>query len=87
MMTIHTVKTMKLKDFPFKNSAKITASLLTDEEIEKIEILLKTKQVYTTDSFINDLFSNHENAIARFLGYADFQELWLERYIEKIDLE
>ena len=74
-MTI-TKEVNSYSDFEFWSGAKDTADELTADEIEKVfSILEDAYPEGMTETELNDFFWFERDAIAEWLGYADFEQI------------
>ena len=65
-----------LRNFEFWCGACDVVRYLTDEDLDKIEIILEEcRPEGMTDTEINDLFWFEEDIIAEWLGYSSFDEI------------
>ena len=73
-------KEISLSEFEFWSGAKQLASLLTEKEMEEIELWIDDYQLETgtelTETDINDFFWFGDDKIAEILGYCCEDCLW-----------
>ena len=78
-------KEESLRNFNFWCGACDTVNYLTDEELDKIEIILEEcNPEGMEETEINDLFWFEEDNIAEWLGYSSFDEIMDKRQIKTV---